>query len=121
MNVHISSMICEAGVVLYMKGFISSIYKGGNRTLARNYRPVTLTSHIIKLFEIVIVKKMANFMDDNELYNTQQHSFRSMHSCLSQLIDQFQQIIVALNEGNDVDLIYLDFAEAFDEVDHKIF
>ena len=120
-NVHIFSMICVSCVVLYMKGYISPIYKGGNRTLPRNYRPVTLTSHVIKLFEIVIVKKMANLMDDNELYNNQQHGFCSMHSWLCQHIDQFQQIIVALNEGKDVDLIYLDFAKAFDKVDHKIF
>ena len=105
---------------LYKKGNISPIYKGGNRTLPKNYRPVTLTSHIIKLFEKVIVKKMANFMDENALYNNQQHGFRSRHSCLSQLIDHFQQIIVALNEGKDVDVIYLDFAKAFDKVDHNI-
>ena len=53
-------------------------------------------------------------MDKNELYNNQQHGFRSRHSCLPQLIDHFQQTIVALNEGNDVDVIYLD------KVDHKI-
>ena len=33
------------------------------------YRPVTLTSQVIKLFEKLFVKKMANFMDENELYN----------------------------------------------------
>ena len=30
---------------------ITPIYKGGSRSLAANYRPVALTSHVIKVFE----------------------------------------------------------------------
>ena len=59
-------------------------------------------------------------MTDNNLYNNNQHGFRSGYSCLSQLIDHQQHIVQMLNEGNDVDVIYLDFAKAFDKVDHKI-
>ena len=105
---------------LYKEGNISHIYKGGNRTLPKNYGPVTPTSNIIKLFEKIIVKNMANFMDETDLYNNQQHGFRRRHSYLSQLIDHFQQSIVALNEGKNVDVIYFDFAKAFDKVNHKI-
>ena len=32
-------------------GRITPIYKGGDKTLVGNYRPVTLTSHCIKLYE----------------------------------------------------------------------
>ena len=60
---------------VYKKCTISPIYKGRNRTLPRNYRPVTLTSHIIKLFEKFIVKYIVNFMDETDLYYNQQQSF----------------------------------------------
>ena len=59
-------------------------------------------------------------MHESELYSNQQHGFRSRHSCFCQVIDNFQQIIVALNEGKDADVIYLDFAKVFDKVDHNV-
>ena len=63
---------------------------------------------------------MANFMGEKDVYNNQQHGFRSRRSCLSQLIDNFHQIIVAVNEGKDADVIYLGFAKKFDKCDHKL-
>jgi hypothetical protein len=35
-------------------GLITPIYKGGARDKLRNYRPVTLTSHVIKVFEKLV-------------------------------------------------------------------
>ena len=35
---------------------ISPVYKGGSRSIPKNYRPVALTSHIIKVFERVVRK-----------------------------------------------------------------
>ena len=105
---------------IFKKGAITPIPKGGDRTEAKNLRPVALTSHIIKLFEKILVKKLSKFMEDNRLFNAGQHGFRKGRSCLSHLLDHFQKIIDMMNEGTDVDVIYLDFAEAFDKVDHKI-
>ena len=96
---------------LYKKGNLSPPYKGGNHTLPKNYRQVTLTSQIVKIFEKVIVKKIVSFEDEYEMYNYQQPGFCSTHSCLSQLIDNFQQKNVALNERKDVDGIYLAFSK----------
>ena len=36
---------------------IIPIYKKGSKTLPENYRPVSLTSHLTKLFERVLIKK----------------------------------------------------------------
>ena len=101
-------------------GTICPIYKGGDRTKPKNYRPVTLTSHVIKIFEKVIVKYLSNYLENNNLFNDQQHGFRNKRSCLSQLLDHFHRIVESLNEGKDVDVVYLDFAKAFDKVDPKI-
>ena len=53
----------------------------------------------------------------HELFNQNQHGFRSARSCLSQLLSHFDQVIKLLEEGKIVDVIYLDFAKAFDKVD----
>ena len=99
---------------------ITPIYKGGSRQLAKNYRPVALTSHLIKVFEKVIRKHLVRFIEANELMNPNQHGFRSGRSCLSQLLQHFDQIIRLLEEGKNVDVVYLDFGKAFDKLDFKI-
>ena len=65
---------------------IIPIHKGGSYGVSANYRPVALTSHIIKVFEKVVRKSIVKFMDDNTLFNPSQHVFRSGHTCLSQLL-----------------------------------
>ena len=99
------------------RSVITPIHKGDSRALTANYRPIALTSHIIKIFEKILRKNIVNFMDSNNLFNNNQHGFRSGRSCLSQLLEHFDQIIDILEEGANVDVIYLDFAKAFDKLD----
>ena len=59
-------------------------------------------------------------MNNNDLFNPNQHGFRSGRSCLSQLLEQHNLILDMLNEGSNVDVDYLDFSKAFDKVDHGV-
>ncbi|XP_066933083.1 uncharacterized protein [Clytia hemisphaerica] len=43
---------------------ITPIHKGGSRSLASNYRPVALTSHVIKIFEKVLRAHIVKHMDE---------------------------------------------------------
>ena len=49
--------------------------------------------------------------------NPDQHVFRSRQSCLSQLLEHHDQILSHLEDGLNVDSIYLDFSKALDKVD----
>ena len=57
-------------------GTVIPIFKAGNKCDPKNYRPITLTSHVIKLFEKVIVGKLVKFMDEANLFNKHQHGIR---------------------------------------------
>ena len=96
---------------------IIPIHKGKSRSAAKNYRPVALTSLIIKTYEKVIRRKLVNYLNENNMFNDSQHGFRGSRSCLSQLLSHFDQITRLLEAGKAVDVIYLDFAKAFDKVD----
>ena len=52
--------------------------------------------------------------------NSKQHGFRSGRSCLSQLLEDHNKILEELEKSNNVDVIYLDLAKAFDKVDYGI-
>ena len=101
-------------------GKITPIFKGGDKTEAKNYRPVALTSHSVKIFEKIVVGKLGEFLEGAGLMNENQHGFRSGRSCLSQLLLHHQDILENLTEGKDVDVVYLDFSKAFDKVDHAV-
>ena len=99
---------------------IIPIFKKGSKAEAANYRPVSLTSHIIKLFERVLRKKIVKFMEENNLISKYQFGFRSGRSTIIQLLEHLDNIISILEENENADVVYLDFAKAFDKVDHKI-
>jgi hypothetical protein len=99
---------------------IAPIYKGGDRSEAKNYRPVALTSHLIKIFERIIRERINMFLEATGKLNKQQHGFRTGRSCLSQLLEHYDNIIEALEEQSNIDVIYTDFAKAFDKCDHGV-
>jgi hypothetical protein len=100
--------------------YITPIYKKGSRADPANYRPVSITSHIIKTFERVLRKHLVIYLESNSLMHDGQHGFRKHRSCLTQLIHHVDDIFNSLNDGDEMDVIYLDFAKAFDKVDHRI-
>ena len=93
---------------------IVPIHKGGSRGTPKNYSPVALTSHLIKVFEKVVRNHLVSYLHENDLLNPGQHGFRSGRSCLSQLISHFDSILKILEDNDNVDVLYLDFAKAFD-------
>ena len=99
---------------------ITPIHKGKSRAVPKNYRPVALTSHLIKVFEKVVRNKLVQFLSERNLFNTTQHGFLAGRSCLSQLLSHFDWLTTELESGNGVDIVYLDFAKAFDKVDHGV-
>ena len=109
----------QSGIVpnFYKRGYISPLFKKGSRCEAGNYRPVTLTSHVVKVYERVVRKHMVNYLEDNSLLTDKQHGFRSSRSCLTQMLDHFDDIYEGFTRGEDTDSIYLDYAKAFDKVD----
>ena len=70
--------------------------------------------------ERVIRKKLVNYLETNQLINSNQHGFRSNHSCATQLQSHTNNILSHLINGDETDSIYIDYAKAFDKVDHNI-
>ena len=58
-------------------------------------------------------------LQNNNILSSVQHGFRHKHSCDNQLIETVDDFARALNEGGQIEVIALDFSEAFDRVPHK--
>ena len=98
---------------------ISPIYKKGDRCSAANYRPVSLSCVVCKILEHIIHSSVVKHLDKFDIITDKQHGFRRRRSCETQLIATIEGIASKLRTGKDqVNIILLDFAKAFDKVSH---
>ena len=100
--------------------YITPTYKSGSRLEASNYRPVSLTSHVMKVYERVMKKNIMKHLMKNGLFNIGQHGFVPGKSTQTQLLVHHETIYNNMIKEKNTDVVYLDFAKAFDKVDHNI-
>uniref|UniRef100_A0A8D0CDV4 Reverse transcriptase domain-containing protein n=1 Tax=Salvator merianae TaxID=96440 RepID=A0A8D0CDV4_SALMN len=96
------------------------IFKKGKKADPGNYRPVSLTSIPGKIFEQSIKQHVCQHLDGNSVINRSQHGFVTNKSCQTNLISFYDKITEWVDQGNAVDIVYLDFSKAFDKVSHTI-
>jgi hypothetical protein len=102
----------------WKKANVTPLFKKGSKKEAGNYRPVSLTSVPGKIFESIIKKRLMKHMEENNLLRNSQHGFLSGRSCLTNLLEYLEYVTAQVDQGNPVDVIYLDFSKAFDKVPH---
>ena len=61
------------------------LFKKSDRSLACNYRPVSLTCVPCKLLEHIVCSNIMAHLDEYKLLSDRQHAFRKGHSCETQL------------------------------------
>ena len=61
-----------------------------------------------------------SYLETNTVLCHNQHGFRSGRSCLTQMLSHFDDVCLGLTNNFDTDAIYLDYAKAFDKVDHRL-
>jgi Reverse transcriptase (RNA-dependent DNA polymerase)/Endonuclease-reverse transcriptase len=98
---------------------VTPIFKKGSKSAPGNYRPVSLTSVSCRLMESIIKDEVVRHLDRNGLIRHTQHGFTRGRSCATNLLAFLDKITTALDSGQAADVIYLDFAKAFDTVPHE--
>ena len=97
---------------------VTPIHKKGDRTDPSNYRPVSLTSQICKVMESLIREHVLKHLTENNILRDEQHGFREGRSCLTNLLEIVEQWTEIIDDGDCIDIAYLDFRKAFDLVSH---
>ena len=101
------------------KANVTAISKKGEKSKADNYRPISLTSVPGELMERPVRNAIVEHMTTKNLFSESQHGFLKGKSCVTQWLEYLEDITEAMDNGKDVDVIYLDFCKAFDKKPHQ--
>ena len=96
------------------------LYKSGDSGIFSNYRPVSVLPVFSKILERLMYTRLLSFINKNKLLYKLQFGFREKHSPELALIYLVDQISKALENGEYVVGVFLDFSKAFDTVNHDI-
>ena len=97
---------------------VRPIFKKGNKASPNNYRPVSLTSIVCKVFECFVRDALYNHLISNNLLSKDQFGFCQGRSCVTQLLATIHDWMLNLDNKIPTDAVYLDFSKAFDSVPH---
>ena len=108
----------EEGVVPrdWKEANVTPIFKKGSKSSTGNYRPVSLTSVACKVMESILRDAITDHLTVNKMINDSQHGFMKGKSCASNLLEFLEKATTVVDGGEGFDIIYLDFAKAFDKV-----
>jgi hypothetical protein len=101
---------------VWLKSFITPIFKKGNPCDPTNYRPISLTATICKLMETIIKDQLVQYLVNNGLLNKHQHAFIKNHSTATNLLESINDWLVSIKSPNRTDVVYIDFSKAFDSI-----
>ena len=101
---------------IWLKSMVCPIFKKGSKSEPGNYRPVSLTCIVGKVMESLMVDSLINHMVTNNLLRASQHGFLPGRSTLTCMLEYMETLTKWWDEGKSFDVIYCDFAKAFDKV-----
>ena len=105
---------------LFKQAKIIPFYKSGNKSDPSNYRPISILSVLSKPLEKHMYKCLMSHISKHNLLHPNQSGFRTNHSCHTALINLVDEWLSNINNNKFTGVLFVDFAKAFDVIDHHL-
>ena len=99
---------------------VSPLHKSRPLEEINNYRQISILPVLSKVLERHVSDSLTMYLNENDLLHKTQSGFRSHHSCETALNHMTDSWLNAIDDGNMIGVVLVDFKKAFDLVDHDI-
>ena len=96
------------------------LYKTGDQSELKNYRPVSILLPISKVLEKIVYEQIYSYFTRNNLFHENLHGYRSNRSTQTALLQMYDRWSRAAHEGMLSGGVLLDLSSAFDLVDPNL-
>ena len=90
--------------------------KGKDRSKASSYRPISLTSCVVKTMERIVNARLMHYLETNKILSEEQAGFRQFRSTEDQATYLSQEIEDAFQDEKVLMAMWIDLQKAFDKV-----
>ena len=94
--------------------------KKGNPDDPLNYRPISVTSSLSKIFEKAFSSQITSFLSREQLLSISQFGYRKKISTINAILKLTEQIRLEVNNKKKVTGAFLDLSQANDSINHPI-
>ena len=98
------------------KAHVTIVYENGDRLEPENYRPISVTPTLAKIFERLLLEQLTHHLTLDGLINKNQFGFPIQKSCLDTIISLADKINQCLDENEIVVTLFLDITKAFNSI-----
>uniref|UniRef100_A0A8C5P787 Reverse transcriptase domain-containing protein n=1 Tax=Leptobrachium leishanense TaxID=445787 RepID=A0A8C5P787_9ANUR len=105
---------------LWKTARVVPIHKSGDSTLVSNYRRISLLPVMSKILEKCVYTQLRDYYQSSNYLTPDQSGFRPNHSTTTAFLKVCNDTQAGMEQGDLSGAIFLDFAKAFDTVDHGI-
>ena len=95
------------------------VFKRNDKSVVKNYRPISLTSLVVKTMERIIHSNLISALESHDKISSCQYGFRKNCSASHLLVQVVHDWAKALDYRGSSHCLFLDFAKAFDSVPHQ--
>lgn len=99
---------------------VKPLFKGGERKILDNYRPISILPCIVQILEKHILETMTAFLDRFSILSSTQYGFVSGRGTQPLLEDFADDLNLTFEKHQVACALFIDVAKAFDTVSHNI-
>ena len=99
---------------------VTPIHKGGVIHDPNQYRPISVISTVMTIFERIVHNQFSHILTVNNCLAQEQSGFRPRHSTQRALLDVSDFLLKQMDNGKFVGAVFLDLRKAFDTVNHTV-
>ena len=106
----------------WTKSIIIPIHKKGDINVCNNYRPISLTSLLSKLYTNILNKRLTLFVESNNILPIEQAGFREKFSTVDHIFTLYSMIHKQFAKDRKLYVAFIDYSKCFDTVNkHAMF